>query len=119
VIETKVVRVSSESPDPTTIREAARIIRAGGLVCFPTETVYGLGADALSEQAVQRVFSAKGRPSDNPLIVHIADPRQIFDLADENLSFDAEILAKTFWPGPLTASEQSRSECPITGSLWP
>jgi L-threonylcarbamoyladenylate synthase len=102
VIETKVVQVSSESPDPTAIREAARIIQAGGLVCFPTETVYGLGADALSEKAVQRVFVAKGRPTDNPLIVHIADPRQIFDLADENLSFNAEILAKSFWPGPLT-----------------
>jgi L-threonylcarbamoyladenylate synthase len=102
VIDTKVVHVTSESPDPTAIREAARIIRSGGLVCFPTETVYGLGADALSESAVQRVFVAKGRPSDNPLIVHIADPRQIFDLADENLSFNAEILAKTFWPGPLT-----------------
>lgn len=78
------------------------MIRSGGLVCFPTETVYGLGADALSETAVRRVFAAKGRPVDNPLIVHIADPRQIFDLADENLSFNAEILAKTFWPGPLT-----------------
>ena len=78
------------------------MIRSGGLVCFPTETVYGLGADALSEKAVQRVFAAKGRPADNPLIVHIADPRQIFDLADENLSFNAETLAKTFWPGPLT-----------------
>ena len=102
VTETRVVQISAESPDPTTIREAAHIIRTGGLVCFPTETVYGLGADALSERAVQRVFSAKGRPSDNPLIVHIADPRHIFDLADENLSFNAEILAKTFWPGPLT-----------------
>ncbi len=102
VIDTKIVQVSAESPDPSTIREAARIIRTGGLVCFPTETVYGLGADALSERAVQKVFAAKGRPADNPLIVHIADPRQIFDLADENLSFNAEILAKTFWPGPLT-----------------
>ena len=102
MIETRVVQVSAESPDPTTIQAAARVIRSGGLVCFPTETVYGLGADALSEKAVRRVFAAKGRPADNPLIVHIADPRQIFDLADENLSFNAETLAKTFWPGPLT-----------------
>ena len=100
--ETRVVQVTPDYPDPTTIQAAARVIRSGGLVCFPTETVYGLGADALSEKAVQRVFAAKGRPADNPLIVHIADPRQIFDLADENLSFNAETLAKTFWPGPLT-----------------
>ncbi len=82
------------------IAEAARIVRAGGLVAFPTETVYGLGADATNGQAVARIFEAKGRPRFNPLIVHVADLEAARDLA---MFGDAALaLAEKFWPGPLT-----------------
>jgi L-threonylcarbamoyladenylate synthase len=86
--------------DPKAIAEAARIVRAGGLVAFPTETVYGLGADATQGQAVARIFEAKGRPRFNPLIVHVAG----LDAARELAEFgeDALALARRFWPGPLT-----------------
>jgi L-threonylcarbamoyladenylate synthase len=82
------------------IAEAARIVRAGGLVAFPTETVYGLGADATQGQAVARIFEAKGRPRFNPLIVHVADLAAARDLAE--FGEDALALARRFWPGPLT-----------------
>ena len=83
------------------IRKAAQILRKGGLVAFPTETVYGLGADCESELAVRRIFAVKGRPSRHPLIVHLADPVQMWDYAAEVPSL-AERLAARFWPGPLT-----------------
>ncbi|HEX7056740.1 MAG TPA: L-threonylcarbamoyladenylate synthase [Bacilli bacterium] len=83
------------------IREAAGLIRAGKLVAFPTETVYGLGADATSDAAVRGIFAAKGRPADNPLIVHIADLSQLDELT-ENRPPLADQLAAQFWPGPLT-----------------
>jgi L-threonylcarbamoyladenylate synthase len=92
------------------ISKAAELLRAGGLVAFPTETVYGLGADAMSDAAVAKIYAAKGRPSFNPLIVHIAYPEQAFVLGN----FDplSEQLAAAFWPGPLTLvvprPEQSR-----------
>jgi L-threonylcarbamoyladenylate synthase len=82
------------------IAEAAEIIRNGGLAAFPTETVYGLGADALSDEAVRKIFAAKGRPSTNPLIVHIAAFEEIEKIAFAN-SY-AKALADRFWPGPLT-----------------
>ena len=72
-METKVVRMTEEQIDRERIREAGDILRDGGLVAFPTETVYGLGGDALNPQSSRRIYAAKGRPSDNPLIVHIAD----------------------------------------------
>lgn len=86
--------------DPEGLAEAAAILRAGGLVAFPTETVYGLGADATSEAAVARIFAAKGRPAVNPLIAHVAS----LDLARAQGAFSAEAarLAEAFWPGPLT-----------------
>ena len=87
--------------DPQAILEAARRIQAGGLVGFPTETVYGLGADASSDQAVAGIFAAKGRPSDHPLIVHVADAAQVSDYAASVPPF-ADRLIKAFWPGPLT-----------------
>jgi len=83
------------------IKIAARFIREGKLVAFPTETVYGLGADALNENAVKRIFKAKGRPPDNPLIIHIAEFEQVYELASE-VPEKAKILAEKFWPGPLT-----------------
>ena len=87
--------------DPQAIAEAARIVVAGELVAFPTETVYGLGADASSDTAVAKIFAAKGRPSDHPLIVHIADAAQVTDYAGEVPLF-AQKLMQAFWPGPLT-----------------
>ncbi|MES2979116.1 MAG: L-threonylcarbamoyladenylate synthase [Pseudomonadota bacterium] len=87
--------------DPAAIAEAARRIRAGQLVGFPTETVYGLGADASSDAAVAGIFAAKGRPSDHPLIVHIADASQVGVYASSVPAF-ARQLMQAFWPGPLT-----------------
>lgn len=87
-------------PDPAGLAAAARILCAGGLVAFPTETVYGLGADATSDRAVARIFEAKGRPHFNPLIVHVTD----LAMAERYAHFDARAraLAARFWPGPLT-----------------
>ena len=87
--------------DPEAIAEAARRIRAGALVGFPTETVYGLGADASNDAAVALIFAAKGRPPEHPLIVHVARAAQVADYASEVPDFAAKLIA-AFWPGPLT-----------------
>ena len=87
--------------DPQAIEDAARCIQAGGLVGFPTETVYGLGADASSDDAVAGIFAAKGRPANHPLIVHVADAAQVSAYASSVPIF-AERLMQAFWPGPLT-----------------
>lgn len=87
--------------DPQAIVEAARRIQAGALVGFPTETVYGLGADASSDEAVAGIFAAKGRPANHPLIVHLADAGRVSDYASSVPPFAAR-LTKAFWPGPLT-----------------
>ncbi len=87
--------------DEAAIASGARALAAGDLVAFPTETVYGLGADALSPQAVSRVFAAKGRPPDHPLICHVADAGDLAPLVAE-VTPDARALAQAFWPGPLT-----------------
>ena len=83
------------------IRKAAGIIKAGGLVAFPTETVYGLGGNALNKYAAKAIYEAKGRPSDNPLIVHIAKPEELTDIA-MNFPLPARKLADAIWPGPMT-----------------
>lgn len=88
------------TPGPETYARASEILRNGGLVAFPTETVYGLGANALNPDAVLSVFAAKGRPADNPLIVHIHDQAQLEPLCD--LPVGAQALMNAFWPGPLT-----------------
>jgi len=87
--------------DQTKIAEAAEILRNGGLVAFPTETVYGLGGDARLKEASRRIYEAKGRPSDNPLIVHISDISQL-DAIAADISDAARIMADKYWPGPLT-----------------
>jgi L-threonylcarbamoyladenylate synthase len=87
--------------DPEAIAEAAQRIRAGELVGFPTETVYGLGADASNDAAVALIFAAKGRPPEHPLIVHVASAAQVADYASEVPDFAAKLMA-AFWPGPLT-----------------
>ena len=91
--------------DKSDLDRAGEIIRNGGLVAFPTETVYGLGADALNAEAVRSVYAAKGRPSDNPMIVHIADALELEPLVRDgkrSVSMDALKLIGTLWPGPLT-----------------
>ena len=112
------VIINMRAPDERKMRIAARFIREGKLVAFPTETVYGLGADALNEKAVKRIFEAKGRPPDNPLIVHIADFEQLNELAEE-IPEEAKILAEKFWPGPLTFVLPKREVVPsvTTGGL--
>jgi L-threonylcarbamoyladenylate synthase len=92
------------------VAQAAAILRRGGLVAFPTETVYGLGANALDAAAVRRVFAAKGRPADNPLIVHLADPDEAARVA--RVTPLARRLAARFWPGPLTLVLPSRGVVP-------
>lgn len=90
---------------------AAALLRTGGLVAFPTETVYGLGAHALDEQAVRRVFAAKGRPADNPLIVHVASVEEVEAVA-VSVPPTARRLAERYWPGPLTLVLDARPEVP-------
>jgi len=105
--------VSADRPEPGTISRAAAILKEGGIVAFPTETVYGLGADAFNTSAIQKVFEAKGRPSDNPLIVHIAELSYLDSLA-VSIPVIGRTLANEFWPGPLTLVLQKTSEVPGT-----
>src|SRR5829696_9494081 len=95
------LRVDPLHPDPAVIARAAELLRAGQLVAFPTETVYGLGAHALDPAAVRRIYEAKGRPAYNPLIVHVATVEAARGLA-ATWPEQAERLAAAFWPGPLT-----------------
>lgn len=105
-------RAAPRPPRKTTIASAARLLRRGRLVAFPTETVYGLGADATSDDAVAAIYAAKGRPRFNPLIAHVATLRAARSLA----RFDsrAVALAKAFWPGPLTLVLPRRDTCPVS-----
>ena len=100
------------------MKTAGGIIRAGGLVAFPTETVYGLGANALDPEASSRIYSAKGRPSDNPLIVHIARPDSLDEIV-RSVPERAYILSQAFWPGPLTMILEKSPvvPSPVTGGL--
>ena len=97
----EVLEVLASAPDPAVIAQAAQRLRSGGLVAFPTETVYGLGANALDARAVARIFEAKGRPAFNPLIVHAADVATVRGLVTR-WPAEAASLAARFWPGPLT-----------------
>src|SRR5512138_859015 len=100
-MNTIMLKVDPNHPDPAEIGVAAEIIQRGGLVAFPTETVYGLGADALNGSAVLRLFKAKKRPLNNPPILHIASIEEIYPLVTQ-VPKKAELLMKMFWPGPLT-----------------
>src|SRR5436190_1865041 len=108
---TAILSVDPADPDPAAIRRAADLIRAGRLVAFPTETVYGLGANALDAAAVGRVFEAKGRPATNPVIVHVADADRVRDVAAAWPEAAARLAAR-FWPGPLTVVVPRRAEVP-------
>lgn len=98
-------------PTAAGLAEAGRLLRGGGLVAFPTETVYGLGADARGTEAVGRVFAAKGRPQDNPLIVHVADVDELAGVV-ASLTPLARRLAERFWPGPLTVVLDAHPDLP-------
>ncbi|NLY48770.1 MAG: threonylcarbamoyl-AMP synthase [Clostridiales bacterium] len=113
IIHAKNGRLSDEE-----LEMAAKIIKSGGLVAFPTETVYGLGADALNPEASRKIYEAKGRPSDNPLIVHIADPNHI-EYISKDITDKAYKLAEVFWPGPLTMILAKKDIVPLstTGGL--
>ncbi len=104
-----VTRVSRA--DAAAVGDAVRCLKAGGLVAFPTETVYGLGADATDGRAIARLYEAKGRPAFNPLIAHVADLAAARALA--RFEAEAEKLAKTFWPGPLTLVLPKTAGCPV------
>lgn len=119
-MNTKMVNLQllSEAELEDVYAKAARVIREGGLVAFPTETVYGLGANALDEKASAKIYAAKGRPSDNPLIAHIAFEQQLEEIA-AYVPEAARVLMKKFWPGPLTMIFRKKAVVPYgtTGGL--
>ena len=117
-MNTTVVTVDKEHPDRKVIEEAGRILKSGGLVAFPTETVYGLGGDGLNPGSSQKIYLAKGRPSDNPLIIHIADLESL-DKIVRRIPEKARRMAEAFWPGPLTMIFEKSGAVPYetTGGL--
>ena len=117
-MKTKLYKIDEKHINDDKMQEAGNLIAAGELVAFPTETVYGLGADALDPNASQKIYAAKGRPSDNPLIVHIAEVADLERVA-KIVPKQAKILAEAFWPGPLTMVLWKKDEVPhaTTGGL--
>lgn len=117
-MNTQIYKIDSKAVDHQKMEEAAQLIRSGELVAFPTETVYGLGADALNPQASKKIYAAKGRPSDNPLIVHIAKFEDLEKIAKE-VPQEAKKLADAFWPGPLTMIVYKNEKVPYetTGGM--
>ena len=118
-METKRIQVlDSDRIKEEELKEAAQILREGGLVAFPTETVYGLGANALDEEAAKKIYAAKGRPSDNPLIAHISSPEELEPLVLE-IPDMAKKLMNLYWPGPLTMVFKKKDIVPYgtTGGL--
>lgn len=100
-MNTKYLKIDVNNLNPDDLSEAGEIIKNGGLVAFPTETVYGLGGDGLNKESSKKIYEAKGRPSDNPLIIHIAELKDLFTITSM-VSDKALMLADKFWPGPLT-----------------
>ncbi len=110
--------IIQNAEDPAAIKAAGDIMKRGGLVAFPTETVYGLGANALDKEAAKKIYAAKGRPSDNPLIIHISDRDKLKEIT-ENVPETAGVLMDAFWPGPLTMIFKKSERVPYetTGGL--
>ena len=117
-MKTIIKKIDKNQIDTEIIAEAGKILERGGLVAFPTETVYGLGANALNEEAARKTYEAKGRPSDNPLIVHIADIQALDEIV-ESIPERAKSIAEKFWPGPLTLIFEKSGVVPLgtTGGL--
>lgn len=117
-VNTIILKINEDTIDRELLKEAAQVLKHGGLVAFPTETVYGLGADGLDEEAAKKIYEAKGRPSDNPLILHIAEVDSLYELASE-VPEKAIQLANVFWPGPLTMVLNKSDQVPYgtTGGL--
>ena len=117
-MKTILVTVDRILPNKESIQQAAEILKKGGLVAFPTETVYGLGANGLNAAACKKIYEAKGRPSDNPLILHIAEKNFLYTIVKE-VPQKAEKLMNAFWPGPLTMIFQKEDCVPyeITGGF--
>lgn len=117
-METKWIKVDEKQIDCQVMREAGEIIKSGGLVAFPTETVYGLGGDALNKESSKKIYAAKGRPSDNPLIVHICKWEALEKIV-KDIPSSAKVLADAFWPGPLTMIFEKNDVVPpeTTGGL--
>ena len=117
-METKVITIDHKVMDEAVLQEAGNIIKNGGLVAFPTETVYGLGGDALNKESSRKIYAAKGRPSDNPLIVHICSMEALQPIVEE-VPEEVERLAEAFWPGPLTIIMKKSKLVPVetTGGL--
>lgn len=117
-MKTQIIKIDVDNPDIEAIKQAGDIIKSGGLVAFPTETVYGLGGDALNPDSSRKIYAAKGRPSDNPLIVHIADFEDIYKIV-KYVPEAAGKLADAYWPGPLTMRFVKSEEVPdaTTGGL--
>jgi L-threonylcarbamoyladenylate synthase len=120
-MQTKLISIVEGEPESSIeekLTEAGEIIRSGGLVAFPTETVYGLGGDALNKESSRKIYQAKGRPSDNPLIIHIADMEHLEKIVSE-IPESAVKLSKAFWPGPLTLIMKKSDNVPreTTGGL--
>ncbi len=115
---TKIEKIDENHLNEKAIRDAGKIILAGGLVAFPTETVYGLGANALDARASKKIYAAKGRPSDNPLIVHICCMEDLAEIVTD-VPDEAKMLANAFWPGPLTLILHKSEKVPLetTGGL--
>lgn len=117
-MQTKYFKINPDKPDLSILTEAARLLRRGELVAFPTETVYGLGANGLDSCAVTGIFQAKGRPADNPLILHIDTVEKLSELA-AHVPANAKALAERYWPGPLSVVVERRAHIPdvVTGGL--
>ncbi len=117
-METKILKIDENNIDSLALKEAGEILKRGGLVAFPTETVYGLGGDALNPESSRKIYAAKGRPSDNPLIVHIYNMDALKEIAAE-IPEDAIRLADLYWPGPLTMIFRKTDKVPkeTTGGL--
>ncbi len=109
-MNTNIIKINNIIDDEEKMKEAAQIIKDGGIVAFPTETVYGLGSDALNEDAVKKIFIAKGRPQDNPLIVHVAS-KNIQSLVEDTPDIAQRLIDK-YWPGPLTLILKKKSIIP-------
>ena len=117
-MNTKILKVDLNNIDMDSLKEAGQLISEGELVAFPTETVYGLGGDALDAKAAEKIYKAKGRPSDNPLIVHISKFEEL-EMISKDLPIEARKLADRFWPGPLTMIVNKNDKVPYetTGGM--